>query len=293
MTRKTGRGAHPAERRVTVRNARFQQWQSYLTTRAKRTKAGRFLVQGVRPITLALEHDWPIEALLHRADGPALSEWARGVLDRWPGETVAVAGELMAELGERTGSAPELIAVAVTRSRPLSALTLPRSTVAPLVVVFDRPSSPGNLGTVIRSADAFGADAVIVTGHAADPFDPQCVRASTGSLFAMPVFTAADPDEVVAFRGRQNREMQIVGTDEHGAVTIADHDMRGGTILVIGNETRGMSAAWRGACDATVGIPIGGAASSLGAPSAAAVCLYEITRQRATAVRSGVAGGAR
>lgn len=285
MTKKSGRAAPAGEHLVTVRNARFQQWQSYLSTRAKRTKAGRFLIQGVRPLTLALDHDWPIEALLHRIDGPALSDWAQGVLHGWTGEKVGVSGELMAELGERSAAAPELIAVAKTRTRPLSTLTLRRSGTAPLVVAFDRPSSPGNLGTLVRSADAFGADAVIVTGHAADPFDPLCVRASTGSLFAMPVFTAADADEVVAFRDRQTMQMQIVGTDEDGAVTIADHDLRGGTILVIGNETRGMSAAWRAACDTTVRIPIGGAASSLGAPSAGAVCLYEITRQRTESAR--------
>lgn len=288
MTKKTTRRTPGGQPRVTVRNARFQQWQSYLSTRAKRTKAGRFLVQGVRPVTLAFEHEWPIETLLYRVDGAPLSEWARGILARWSGEAIGVAGDLLAELGERADTAPELIAVAKTRSRPLSTLTLRRSETAPLVVVLDRPSSPGNLGTLIRSADAFGADAVVLTGHAADPFDPQCVRASTGSLFAMPVFTAAEPDEVVAFRGRQKMELQIVGTDEHGGATIADHDLRGGTILVIGNETRGMSAAWRGACDLTVSIPIGGAASSLGAPSAGAVCLYEVTRQR-----SVTTGGAR
>lgn len=273
--------------KVTVRNARFQQWQSYLTTRAKRTKAGRFLIQGVRPLTLALEHDWPIETILYRVDGPVLSEWARGIVDGWAGEKIGVAGELLAELGERSESAPELIGVAKARTRSLAGLTLRRGEQEPVVVVFDRPSSPGNLGTLIRSADAFGADAVIVTGHAADPFDPQCVRASTGSLFAVPVFTAADPGEVVAFRDRQSRDLQIVGTDEDGDATIFDHDLRGGTILVIGNETRGMSAAWRGACDTTVSIPIGGAASSLGAPSAGAVCLYEVTRQRAGATTGG------
>ncbi|EME23711.1 TrmH family RNA methyltransferase [Rhodococcus triatomae] len=273
--------------RVTVRNARFQQWLSYLTTRSKRTKAGRFLIQGVRPLSLAVEHDWPLETLLYRVDGDPLSRWAKDLTAAWPGEKIGVSGELMTELGERSEAAPELIAVAKTRTRSLSGLTLRGSEREPLVVVFDRPSSPGNLGTLVRSADAFGADAVIVTGHAADPFDPQCVRASTGSLFAMPVFTAADPGEVVAFRDRQNRHLQIVGTDEDGDATVFDHDLRGGTILVIGNETRGMSAGWRRACDVTVSIPIGGAASSLGAPSAGAVCLYEITRQRSVAVTGG------
>ncbi|WP_241665834.1 TrmH family RNA methyltransferase [Prescottella subtropica] len=283
MTKKTQRTAQAGHRdpRVTVRNARFQQWQSYLTTRAKRTKSGRFLIQGVRPLTLALEHDWPIETVLYRVDGSALSGWARGVLDGWSGEKVGVSGELMAELGEKADLAPELIAVAKTRQRGVGALA--STSGAPLLVVFDRPTSPGNLGTLIRSADAFGADAVVVTGHAADPFDPQCVRASTGSLFALPVYTATDADEVLAMRERtrrDGRDLMIVGTDEGSEAPIFEHDFGGGTILVIGNETRGMSASWRAACDVTVSIPIGGAASSLGAPSAGAVCLYEIARQR-------------
>ncbi|MFC9790338.1 TrmH family RNA methyltransferase [Rhodococcus sp. NPDC127528] len=284
MTKKTQRTTAQSghrDPRVTVRNARFQQWQSYLGTRAKRTKAGRFLIQGVRPLTLAIEHDWPIETLLYRVDGAPLSAWARGVMGAWSGEKVGVSGELMAELGEKADAAPELIAVAKTRQRGLGAF-VPTSG-APLVVVFDRPSSPGNLGTLIRSANAFGADAVVVAGHAADPFDPQCVRASTGSLFALPVYSAADANEVLAMRERlrrSGRDLMIVGTDEDGAVPIFEHDFGGGTILVIGNETRGMSASWRAACDVTVSIPIGGAASSLGAPSAGAVCLYEIARQR-------------
>lgn len=284
MTKKTTRPTHGHDAKVTVRNARFQQWQSYLSTRAKRTKAARFLIQGVRPLTLALEHDWPAEALLYRLDGPPLSAWARGVLEEWRHEKVGVSGELMRELGEKSDSDPELIAVAKTRQRGLGSLTLRTAgDAAPLLVVFDRPTSPGNLGTLVRSADAFGADAVIVTGHAADPYDPQCVRASTGSLFAMPVYAAADASEVLAFRDRQRAggvELRIVGTDEDGDVPIFGHDFTGGTILVVGNETRGMSAGWRQACDVTVSIPIGGAASSLGAPSAGAVCLYEAARQR-------------
>ncbi|MFD4183166.1 TrmH family RNA methyltransferase [Rhodococcus sp. NPDC058514] len=266
--------------RVTVRNARFQQWESYLNTRAKRTKAARFLIQGVRPLTLAIEHDWPLETLLYRIDGPPLSAWAREILDGWKHEKVGVSGELMAELGEKDAS-PELIAIAKQRHRGPGSLALAGP--APLLVVVDRPSSPGNLGTLIRSANAFGADAVIVAGHAADPYDPQCVRASTGSLFAVPVLTVADADEVLAYRARARdggTELRIVGTDEDGDMAIFQHDFTGGTILVIGNETRGMSASWRAACDVTVSIPIGGAASSLGAPSAGAVCLYEIARQR-------------
>jgi TrmH family RNA methyltransferase len=151
------------------------------------------------------------------------------------------------------------------------------------VVVLDRPSTPGNIGTVVRSADAFGASAVVVAGHAADPFDPKAVRASTGSLFALPVIRADSAHEVldrIASWRSAGRAVELVATDEHGSVDVADHDLSGPRVLLIGNETTGLSAAWREAADVTVRIPITGAASSLNAATAATVFLYEAVRQR-------------
>jgi TrmH family RNA methyltransferase len=152
-----------------------------------------------------------------------------------------------------------------------------------LVMVFDRPTTPGNLGTLVRSADAFGAGGVIVTGHAADPYDPKAVRASTGSLFALPVVRVPSHREVLDWVGDLRADgvaAQVVGTDERGPVEIAEHDLTGPTVLAVGNETHGLSAGWREACDQVVRIPITGAASSLNAASAATVALYEAARQR-------------
>ncbi|MEV6253098.1 TrmH family RNA methyltransferase [Nocardia sp. NPDC051911] len=273
-------------RRVSTRNASVQVWQAYLNNRTKRHRDGRFLVQGVRPITQAMANDWPLETLLYRLGGPELSSWAREVLDTSGVPQVGLVPELMAELGEKAAGIPELVAVAESRQPELEAFEPGEpGEDAPVVVVFDRPNSPGNLGTLIRSADAFGASGVIVTGHGADQYDPQAVRASTGSLFAVPVIRAAGPAQVLEFRNRQIRRgipTRIVGTDEHGSHAAYDYDFTDATILVIGNETSGMSAAWEAACDDMVHIPMGGTASSLGAPSAAAVALYEISRQRRT-----------
>ncbi|MEU7138601.1 TrmH family RNA methyltransferase [Nocardia sp. NPDC046473] len=273
-------------RRVSTRNASVQVWQAYLNNRTKRHRDGRFLVQGVRPITQALANDWPLETLLYRLGTPDLSNWARELLDTSDVPQVGLVPELMAELGEKVGGIPELVAVAVSRQQELDTFEPGEpGEDAPVVVVFDRPNSPGNLGTLIRSADAFGASGVIVTGHGADQYDPQAVRASTGSLFAMPIVRAAGAAQVLEFRDRQVRRgipTRIVGTDEHGPHAAYDHDFSEATILVVGNETSGMSAAWQEACDAMVHIPMGGTASSLGAPSAAAVALYEISRQRRT-----------
>ena len=266
--------------KITTRNASFQQWQALLTNRTKRQRAGEFLVQGVRPITLAVEHGWHIRALLY-PDGQELSRWGRDLLDRVGTTRVALTPELMWELGGKDEDAPELLAVV---GLPEDRLDRIPDRPDLLVVVFDRPTTPGNIGTLVRSADAFGAAAVVITGHAADPYDPRAVRASTGSLFAIPVLRVASHREVIdwatALRGR-DVPVEIVGTDEHGEVDVADCDLTGPRIILVGNETHGLSAAWREVSDRTVRIPITGAASSLNAATAGTVVLYEAARQRA------------
>jgi tRNA G18 (ribose-2'-O)-methylase SpoU len=152
-----------------------------------------------------------------------------------------------------------------------------------LAVAFDRPSGPGNVGTLVRSADAFGACGVVVTGHGADVYDPKSVRASTGSLFAVPVVREASHQAVLVWVESVRAggvPVAVIGTDEHGDADVDACDLTGPVLLVVGNETNGLSAGWREACDAMVRIPIGGAASSLNAASAATVVLYEASRQR-------------
>ncbi|WP_424185957.1 TrmH family RNA methyltransferase [Actinokineospora sp. G85] len=152
-----------------------------------------------------------------------------------------------------------------------------------LVVAFDRPTSPGNIGAITRSCDALGAAALVVTGHAADPYDPKSVRATTGSLFAVPTVRVGSPRDVgewVEAVRSQGTPLTIVGTDEHGPSRITEVDLTGPTLLVIGNETKGMSTTWHALCHTTLHIPIGGAASSLNAANAATLALYEAARQR-------------
>jgi tRNA G18 (ribose-2'-O)-methylase SpoU len=271
----------PTTQRVTTRNARFQQWEALLDNRTKRTRSGQFLVQGVRPITLAVRHGATIRSLIHPVGRP-LSDWASGLLadPALRAERVAMAPELLAELADRDDETTELVAVVTQPADRLDRIPVRGDF---LGVVFDRPTSPGNIGTVIRSSDAFGAAGVIVAGHAADPYDPRAVRASTGSLFALPVVRVPAPSVVLDWLADVRAAgvpVRVVGTDETGEPDVADHDLTGPTLLVVGNETIGMSAAWREACDVVVRIPIGGAASSLNAASAASVVLYEAARQR-------------
>ena len=263
--------------RVSTRNARFQQWQALLTNRQKRQRAGEFLVHGVRPITLAVEHGWPLRALIFDAERN-LSRWAESTLeDVAEAEHVAMTTELVAELGEKADEPPELVAVAEIPDDDYR-----RVDVGPdfLGIAFDRPASPGNIGTLIRSADAFGARTVIVTGHAADPYDPKSVRASTGSIFAVPVIREASARHTKAWLESLDHRVTVAGTDENGAVEVDGQDMTRPTLIVVGNETTGLSAGWREACDVMVRIPITGSASSLNAANAGTIALYEAARQR-------------
>jgi len=281
----TGMPIGANRQRVTSGDARYQQWHALLENRSKRHRSAAFLVHGVRPITQALQANWPLTALLVNAD-VELSDWARRVSTQTTAPVLAMSSDLLATLAEH-GDAPEVVAVAVMpdddldRIRPGGGQEHAGARYG-LVLLLDRPTQPGNIGSLIRSADAFGVDGVIVCGHAADPYDPAAVRASTGSLFALPVVRAASPGPVIDWAAR--RGLRIIGTDEgsddYPAASVTEVDLSGPTLVVVGNETRGMSTAWRASAVVTAAIPMGGTASSLNAAAAGSVVLYEADRQR-------------
>ncbi|WP_330179333.1 rRNA methyltransferase [Nocardia sp. NBC_01503] len=267
-------------RRANTRNASVQEWQAYLNNRARRLRDNRFLVHGRRPIARALECRWPLETLVYRLGSPELSGWARQVLDTSGVPSIGLVPEVMAELAESSEPVPEVVAVAISRRIELDDFAPGTPEQPPTVVVIDRPSAPARLGALIRSAAAFGASGVVVTGSGADHYDPQSVRASDGALFAVPVLRASGPAQLTAFRDRQLMRgigTRIVGSDDHGGIALDEFEFGGATVLVIGDESVSLAPAWQQVCDELVCVPTDG---SLGSPSAAAVALYEISRQR-------------
>lgn len=272
--------AAPPPPRITARNATFQQWHALLGNRSRRHRARAFVVQGVRPIALALENRWPIHAVIHDLDR-SLSSWAKGMLDRADGRVVGMSSDLIRELGGKDATAPELLLIAEMPADDLGRLRVGPSF---LGAVFDRPTAPGNIGTILRSIDAFDGSGLIVTGHAADLYDPKSVRASTGSLFSVPAVRVPSHREVLAWVDRERHAgtpVAIIGTDETGEIDLRNCDLTGPRLILIGNETAGLSVGWRESCDQLVRIPIAGTASSLNAANAAAIVLYEASRQRA------------
>jgi tRNA G18 (ribose-2'-O)-methylase SpoU len=265
-------------RRIRSANAEFQLLHALLDNRRQRTRQGRFLVEGVRPIDQAVTRGWQVESFLTAADRP-LSDWARGLVEGETAAHVELDPPLFRQLSERE-EASELLAVVTTAPDELERV---RMRPGGLVAVFDRPVSPGNLGSIIRSADAFGADGVAVTGHGADLYDPQTIRASVGSLFALPAVRAGSWSEVERWLDGLRAEhpgLCVLGTSAHAETTIGDADLARPLVLVLGNETKGLSWAWRQACDELVTIPMAGSASSLNVAAAAAILLYEAAGKR-------------
>ncbi|WP_300267315.1 TrmH family RNA methyltransferase [Microbacterium sp.] len=269
---------------VSTRNATFQYWETLLGNRTKRNRAGEMIVQGVRPINLVLESTLQVRAvLITHTNGR--SRWASDTIaaaERAGATPYLVAPELMIELGEKGDEPPELLLVVGIPDDDLLRLPTPDDA---LYVALDRPASPGNIGSIVRSVDALGGHGVIVTGHAADPYDPQALRASTGSGLMTPTVRLPSIRPALEWAQQLRAEgvnLQIVGTDEDATDDVWDVDLTGPTLIVTGNEHSGMSAAWKQACDVLTRIPMTGHASSLNAANATAAILYEATRQRAS-----------
>jgi TrmH family RNA methyltransferase len=264
--------------RVSKKNALFQEWLALKQNRQKRHRLGLFLVEGTTAIDAAVRHGWSLDSLIFPA-GRRLSEWAEGHLSNTAAERlVEMAPELLGELCERN-EGTELLALARSRSTPLEALAPSEPW---LGVIVDRPKSPGNLGTIIRTATSFDAAFLITTGHAADPFDPACVRASVGTLFDLPLVRLPSHAPLLSWVEARRRDtvLSVIGTGMAGSRAIDAVDLRGNVLIVLGNETEGLSTAYRDACDVFARLPTGTRQPSLNVSAAAAIVLYEARRQR-------------
>lgn len=273
-------------REIYSRDAAFQKFQVLKTNRSKRHRYGQFLVEGVRSLNQAAENGWRIDSFIYPRDRE-LSGWARDMLKR-PGERedYRLSAELMEELSGKE-DASELMAVVRMREGGAGRFRLGPS---PLLVLFDRPSNRGNLGTLLRSCDGLGADGLILTGHGVDLYDPEVVTAGMGSFFRVPAaqMELKDVMEYIAELRERFPGFKTVGTTAHKQRPVWGEDLTGPVMLMLGNETDGLSYGFKESCDVLCTIPMAesGSASSFNVACAGTVLLYEAVRQRERA-RSG------
>lgn len=264
--------------KITKENTQFQIIHALKTNREKRNRQG-FLFEGVRNINNAVKYGWKIKAFLYSSQ-KGISDWAKGILKQAQVEMqYDLSLELLKKLSNKE-EASELLALAEMPKDDFAKIPIKDDL---LVVVFDRPSSPGNLGTIIRSCDALGADGLIITGHAVDVYDPETISATTGSLFSLPIVRLSSQKELKPWIQEAKEkcpDLRVVGTDENGDQTIYEYEFKKPVVLLAGNEKWGLSAGYKEMADAMVKIPMQGSASSLNVAVATSIIVSEIKRQR-------------
>lgn len=231
-----------------------------------RRRAARFLAEGPNLVEAALrrgvvEEVYATEAaaqrfasLLGDADVQLVTERAAKALSdtMTPVGLVAVCHVPEVSLQEVLAAAPRLVAVAV------------------------ETSDPGNAGTVIRLADAMGADAVVLAGNSVDPYNGKCLRASAGSIFGLPVVEAPDTAGLIA--ALRGAGLTVLATTLDGEVSLDDAQLSGPTAWLFGPEAHGLAPEIAALADTRVTIPMAGSAESLNVAAAAAICLYQSAR---------------
>ncbi len=264
--------------KLYTRNAAFQYIETLKRNREKRFRNKEFFLEGVHPIEQAIAHGVNIRIVAF--DGQKrLSGWAQDMLTKANAAIHHQMGEgLMAELSDREEPC-ELIMIGGMIQREADDFVHRADS---LFVAYDRPQSPGNLGSIIRTCDSMAANGLLITGHAADPYDSQCIRASIGTVFALPFMQMESNQDVLNWvqAAPDTMRPRIIGTSAKGTRHLHEVDLTGPILLAIGNETFGLSKGWKEVCDELVRIPIGGSSSSLNVACAHAICQYEIMRQR-------------
>lgn len=242
--------------------------------RSARRDAGRLLVEGPAALSAAL------------AAGRVLEVFATLVAAERHATLLAPATAGRARLSLIDDAAAAALSETVTPQGLVGVATLPAAGLDDLparprlVAVLLEARDPGNAGTIIRTADAAGADAVILAGASVDPWGGKCVRASAGSVFSLPVIDGVPLEPVL--KALSARGCRVLAADGYGD-TLLDDEIDAGrlnqpTAWLFGNEARGLPDAAVGAAAAAVAVPVYGAAESLNLAAAAAVCLYASAR---------------
>ena len=245
-----------------------------LKERRGRSREGKFLVEGARELMRALAAGVRLEALYLCPE--LLGDAGRDVM-----QEAETRGVPLTELSEPAFHALSMrenpdgvVGVALKQEKRLADLTLPDDA---LVVVCEGVEKPGNLGALLRTADGVGVHTLFTTGGGTDLENPNVVRSSMGSVFSRPVM-AVDGAELLTWLQQEN--FTLVAATPHTDRLYWEGDYRGKTAILLGAEDKGLSAAWLGAADVRIRIPMRGLADSLNVATAGALLLYEALRQR-------------
>ena len=236
-----------------------------------RKQSGTFLIEGKREIELAMNGGYAIDSILYLPEYLFAEEISKFQVENI--ELIEVSREVYQKLAYRE-TTEGLIAVAQMKSHLLSDLKLSEN---PLILVAEAPEKPGNIGAILRTADAANLDAVIIANPNGDLYSPNIVRASVGCLFTNQV-AIATTDEIVNYLATNNIKFYSATLQDSEGYHLQDYTQP--TAMVVGTESTGLSEKWRTAAAKNVLIPMQGAIDSMNVSVAAAILIFEAKRQR-------------
>ena len=257
-----------AELITSAQNPKFKNLLLLQEKSKARREQGLFVVEGRRELQHCLEAGYNVKTVFicQEIAGNCHFELAeKSVIELSP--------DLYKKAAYREGT-EGIIAEVECRSLSLEDLCLPEN---PLIVVLEAVEKPGNLGAILRSADAARADAVIVCDPLTDLYNPNLIRASIGAIFTVPTVAASSADAIAFLKARG---IQILTAQLQDSSLYYDVDMTRGTAIVMGTESTGLTDAWRKAASAHIRIPMLGRLDSLNVSVSAAILLFEAVRQR-------------
>ena len=254
---------------------------SELKTKKGRSQQGKFLIEGLRLCEEAADSSWPIESVLFTR---SFEQKPRGEpllrkLQKRNAELIPVKSQVLSKLSD-TVTAQGIVCIAKTKSLSLTDLWEWNLKV---IVALDGIGDPGNVGTLIRTADALGIDAVILSGETVELYNPKVVRSNVGSLFHLPIVERVNLEKTVA--QLKKRKFRILGTDVRSGRGIETLGRSGKICLLIGSEAEGLDRRLLELCDRTINIPTCGRAESLNVAVAGGILMYEIMKKRKRARR--------
>lgn len=264
-----------AELIISAQNPKIKKLLALQQKSSERRESGLFVVEGRRELERCVRAGYELDSVFYCPAVMPDSDRAIWTPGQAGGDTrlFEVSPQVYDKIAYRAGT-EGVIAEVKVRSLALEDLKLKEN---PLIVVLESVEKPGNLGAVLRSADASGADAVIVCDPLTDLYNPNLIRSSTGAAFSVP-YLACSSEECIAFL--KERGIRILTAQLQDSELYYDTDMKSGVALVMGTESTGLTDIWRKAADAHIRIPMLGMLDSLNVSVSAAILLYEAVRQR-------------
>lgn len=241
----------------------------------ERRKSGRFTIEGLREIQLAIEGDYDLETLVFQDNMIRLKNIEK-LLDSCPTkpEVITVTAEVYQKLAYRK-TTEGVLAVAKGKDHAVKGLTLPSEN--PLILIAEAPEKPGNIGALLRTADAAGLDAVIIANPRTDLYNPNIIRASVGCLFTNQI-AMGSTTEIRTYLKENHIRCYCAALSSSKNYT--DIDFKESAAIVVGTEATGLSEEWLENSDHNIIIPMAGAIDSMNVSVSAAILIFEAKRQR-------------